>query len=253
MERETSEYKGFLEPGERLDDLECNGLKLIQHPDKFCFGMDAVLLSSFVRADAAQRVIDLGTGTGVIPILLSTKIKAREIVGLEIQEDMAKMATRSVEWNQLLNRVKILHGDIRKVRDMFAAGSFQIVVSNPPYMKEDSGIINPSDALSIARHERSCNLEDLMQATSYLLNESGRLFLVHRPNRLIDIVDAMKRHRLEPKRMVFVHPYVTKSPNMVLIEARKGGGSFLQIDPPLIVYERPGVYTEQILQKYGKV
>lgn len=241
-----------LQEGERLDDLECNGLKLIQHPDKFCFGMDAVLLSSFARVSKNERVADLGTGTGVVPILLSAKSKAKEIVGLEIQEDMAFMASRSVLQNRLQERVRIVQGDLREVRKHFSHGEFDIVTSNPPYMKEQSGLVNPKDSLSIARHEITCNLEDVVAAAAYLLKEQGKFFLVHRPNRLADIIVCMKKHRMEPKRMVFVHPYVDKAPNMVLIEGLKGGGSFLTIEQPLIVYERAGVYTQRILQVYGK-
>ncbi len=246
------ETKGLLKEGERLDDLECDGLRLIQHPEKFCFGMDAVLLSSFARADKTHRVIDLGTGTGVIPILLSSKTRAKEIVGLEIQTDMADMASRSVQFNGLQERIRIVSGDLRESKTLFSPGEFHVVTANPPYMKENSGLLNPADALSLARHEVCCNIEDLSAAAAYLLGENGRFFLVHRPNRLIDIITSMKKHRLEPKRMTFVHPYVWKAPNLVLIEALKGGGSFLKVEEPLIVYESPGVYTSRILEKYGK-
>lgn len=241
----------WLREGERFDDLERSGLFIIQNPSKFCFGMDAVLLSGFAKVKPGENVLDLGTGTGIVPLLLSAKSQGRHFVGLEIQEDMADMAWRSVQVNGLEEKIRILCGDIKSVEEILPVGSFSVVTSNPPYMNDLHGIKNPDSALAIARHEVLCTLEDIIKSAAKMLKSNGKFFMVHRPHRLVEIMEWMSKYKLEPKRMCFVHPYADKEANMVLIEAAKGGGHFLKLEPAMVVYERPGVYTKQLLEIYG--
>ena len=236
---------------ERVDDLYRCGYRMIQDPARFCFGMDAVLLADFARAYSGEAVMDLGTGTGIIPTLMAARCPGTSYVGLELQEEMAEMAARSAALNGLEDRLQIRQGDIRRVREQFAAGAFRAVTANPPYMKVRGGLQNREDALSIARHETHCSLRDVMEAAAYLLNSRGRLYLVHRPLRLPEIFSEMKRVHLEPKRLRMVHPYRDQEPAQVLIEGVLQGGPELRVMPPLIVYERPGVYTKELLRIYG--
>lgn len=235
---------------ERVDDLQ-NGYFVIQDPEKFCFGMDAVLLAGFCRIRKGEQVLDLGTGTGIIPILLAAKSEGERFIGLEIQQECQDMALRSVRYNGLEEKVNILCGDIREAGKLFGPASFDVVTCNPPYMTEDHGIPNPDPAKAVARHEILCTLEDMARESSLLLKDKGRLYLVHRPFRLAEIILMLTRYRLEPKRMQLVYPYVDRGPNLVLIEARKNGNSRLEIEKPLIVYGKPGVYTQDILEIYG--
>ena len=236
--------------GERVDDLQ-NGLFVIQDPKKFCFGMDAVLLSGFARVKRGEVALDMGTGTGIIPILLSDRTDGEHFTGLEIQRECAEMADRSVRYNGLEDRVRIVEGDIKEAAGIFGAASFDVVTCNPPYMIEHHGLVNPDNAKMIARHEVYCTLEDIIVQTAKLLKNSGKFYLVHRPFRLAEIFYLLVKYGLEPKRMQMVHPYIDKEPNMVLIEAMKGAKSRITCEPPLIVYEKPGVYTKQIYDIYG--
>ena len=236
---------------ERIDDLERSGLKIIQDDEKFCFGMDAVLLSGFIKAKAKEKVLDLGSGTGIIPILLTAKTEADKFYGLEIQKDMADMAARSVALNNLQEKVQIIEGDIKKAVDIFGPAAFDVVCSNPPYMNDMHGIKNPKEPLAIARHEVKCSLHDVLSQSAKLLKTGGRFYMVHRPHRLEDIMSELRQLKLEPKRMRFVHPYKDKEANMVLIEAVKNGGSFLKVEAPLIIYKDVNVYTEELLTIYG--
>ena len=236
--------------GERLDDLQQDGLRLIQNPDRFCFGMDAVLLSAFAQVREGERVLDLGTGTGVIPILLSAKTKGASFTGLEIDPACAKMAWRSVQYNQLEERVHILEGDLKKVRDLFAPASFEVVTSNPPYMIAGHGLHNPKPELAAARHEILCTLEDVVQAASAMLGNRGRFYMVHRPFRLAQIFGELAKGRLEPKRMRLVYPFADREPNMVLIEAVKGANARMTVEKPLIIYREPGIYTDEVRSLY---
>lgn len=213
--------------------------------------MDAVLLSSFAKAKRGDQVLDIGTGTGIIPILMAAKTKAEHLTGLEIQYESADMAMRSVQFNHLEERITIVQGDIREAGTYFAPASFNVVTSNPPYMIAQHGLTNPDSAKMIARHEICCTLEDVVSQTAKLLKNSGRFYMVHRPFRLAEIFSMLVRYKLEPKRMQMVHPYIDKEPNMVLIEAMKGGKSRITCEPPIIVYEKPGVYTRQIYDIYG--
>ena len=241
----------MLLPGARLDDLQRNGYKIVQNPEKFFFGMDAVLLSGFAKVKPGEKVIDLGTGTGIIPILLEAKSKGEHFFGLEIQPESADMTTRSVAYNGLQDKISIVTGDLKDAAKTFGASSFDVVTSNPPYMTKDHGLVNSGDAKTIARHEIYCNLEDLVTNTAKLLKPGGRCYFVHRPFRLVEILSLMSQYGIEPKRMQLVYPYVDKEPNMVLIEGLRGGKSRLTVEKPLIVYERPGVYTPEIYDIYG--
>ena len=240
-----------LKSGERLDDLERNGYKIIQNPDIFCFGMDAVLLSGFVSTAEGSRVIDLGCGNGIIPILLAAKTSASHIVGLEIQQYSAEMAERSVKLNELEEKISIIWGNIKEATDLFEAASFDTVTSNPPYIKGGGGLTNPDEPKALARHEILCSLEDVVAAAQYLLKPGGAFFMVHRPQRLSEIFICLTGHGLEPKRMKLVYPFVDREPNMVLIEARRGGRPQLTVEKPLIVYKSEGVYTDEIYDIYG--
>ena len=240
-----------LKAGERIDELQRNGYQIIQNENGFCFGMDAVLLSGFAKVKRGENALDLGTGTGIIPILLEAKTEGRHFTGLEIQETSADMAQRSVCLNDLNEKVEIVRGDIKEAADLFGKASFDVVTSNPPYMTGQHGLVNPDMPKAVARHEILCTLEDVIGQASALLKENGRFYMVHRPFRLAEIMVTMSRYRLEPKRMKLVYPFVDKEPNMVLIEGLKGGRPRVTVEKPLIVYEKPGVYTSEIYNIYG--
>ena len=242
--------KTCLYPDERLDDLQRNGYKIIQNPNKFCFGIDAVLLSGFADIKKGSRVLDLGTGTGILPILLAAKTEAKSFEGLEIQEESADMARRSVAYNGLQELIHITTGNIAEASSLFGCSSFDAVVTNPPYMNDKHGLKNPDMAKAIARHEILCSQEDVVRESSRVLQPKKSLFMVHRPFRLAEIFQTLQKHHMEPKRMRLIHPYLKKEPNMVLIEAVKDGNPMIKIEPPLIVYKSPGVYTKEILELY---
>ncbi len=242
----------MLKPGERIDDLQCKGLRIIQDPKRFCFGVDAVFLANFVRAKAGSRVLDLGTGTGIIPILLTAKTEAAQFVGLEIQPESAEMAQRSVALNGLEQKIQILPGDIQKAAELFLAASFDIVTSNPPYMPYQKGLENKYEPKNIARHECFCTLEDVIRAAAYTLKPGGSFFLIHKPFRLAEIITLLVQYKLEPKRLRLIHPYAEKEPNLVMLEAVRGGGSWLTVEPPLIMYREKGVYTEEMERMYRR-
>ena len=241
----------FIKENERIDDLQRNGYRIIQDPDRFCFGMDAVLLSGFASAKKGDKVLDMGTGTGIIPILMEAKTDAEHLTGLEIQPESADMAQRSVQLNGLEDKISIVTGDIKEAKNLFAKASFQVITSNPPYMIGQHGLVNPHSEKAIARHEVLCTLEDVVSNAAALLVPGGHFYMVHRPFRLAEIMTTLIKYRLEPKRMQLVYPYIDKEPNMVLIEAARGGKSRLQVEKPLIVYEKPGVYTPEIYDVYG--
>ena len=242
----------LVKKGERVDDLQ-NGFFVIQDPEKFCFGMDAVLLSGFARIKKGETVLDMGTGTGIIPILLRARTEGEHFTGLEIQPECAEMAGRSVAYNGLEADVEIVRGDIKEAADMFGAASFHVVTCNPPYMIGAHGLKNPDMPKAIARHEILCTLEDVVSQAARVLKDRGRFYMVHRPFRLTEIMNVLTKYKLEPKRMQLVHPFIDREPNMVLIEAVKGGNPRITVERPLIVYEKPGVYTKSILDIYGLV
>lgn len=240
-----------LKEKERLDELQRNGYQIIQNPEKFCFGMDAVLLSGFAKAKKGDVVLDMGTGTGIIPILMEAKTQATHLTGLEIQEESADMARRSVALNGLSEKIDIVTGDIKEAGSIFKSASFDIITCNPPYMIGKHGLTNPDAPKAIARHEVLCTLEDVVSQAAKLLKPGGHFYMVHRPFRLAEIMVTLSNYKLEPKRMQLVYPYVDKEPNMVLIEAVRGGRSRMTVEKPLIVYKEPGVYMPEIYELYG--
>ena len=240
------------ECGERLDDLQCNGLYLIQDPDKFCFGIDAVLLSNFVKVRKNGHVVDLCTGSGIVPILLSAKTGAKKITGIEIQSDIADMAMRSVSYNKLDEKIDIINDDISNALKYINNCSVDSVCVNPPYMKDTTAIKNPDLPMAIARHELLTDLETVINIASKLLKESGKFFMIHRPNRLSEIFASMRQNRIEPKRLRFIHPYIESKANLVLIEGAKGSGVWMDVEPPLVVYKDKNVYTDEVLKIYGR-
>lgn len=235
---------------ERLDDLQ-NGYRIIQNPNYFCYGIDAVLLSWFAKVKKGEVALDLGTGPGVIPLLLKAKTMGEHFTGLEIQDKVACMARRSISYNRLQRDITIVTGDIKEATTIFGGASFHVVTSNPPYMTEHHGLINKEEPKAIARHELFCSLDDVVGQASGVLKDRGRFYMVHRPFRLVEIMEVMRKYNLEPKRMQLVHPYVDKEPNMVLIEGLKGGNSRITVEKPLVVYKKLGVYTEDICKIYG--
>lgn len=242
----------MLKDGERIDDLDLKGLKIIQNPGWFCFGIDAVLVSDFARVKKSDKACDLGTGTGIIPLLMYGRYEPEEIVGVEIQEEVSEMALRSIEMNGLDDRIRIHTGDIKDCFKEIGINRYDVVVSNPPYQKSNCGLINPHDKKAISRHELLINLDELVFSASRLLKGGGRFYMIHRPERLKDIILSLDKNKFNPKRIRFVYPSVSKKPTMVLIEAVKAGGDFLTIEEPLYVYNEDGSYTEEINRIYGR-
>ena len=238
-------------PNERLDDLQIKGYEIIQSPGRFCFGMDAVLLSAFARVKKNEKALDLGTGTGILPILLEAKYPGLHYTGLEIQEESADMARRSVSYNGLEEQIDIVTGDIKEAASIFGAASFGVITTNPKYLIGEHGLKNQNEALYIARHEALCTLDDILRESAKILKVKGRFYMVHRPFRLPEIMTKMCAYGIEPKRMRLVYPYIDKEPNMVLIEGMKGGNPRMQVEPSLVVYQKDGSYTEELLALYG--
>ncbi|WP_305768590.1 tRNA1(Val) (adenine(37)-N6)-methyltransferase [Candidatus Epulonipiscium viviparus] len=238
---------------ERVDDIQREGYKLIQNPKAFCFGIDAVLLAHFVSGiKIDSKILDIGTGTGIIPLILYAIHKKGKFVGIDIQEAMVEMASRTMMLNQVSNEIEIKCLDIKNFGQDFKRGSFDIIVSNPPYMKAATGLKNSSATKTIARHEVACDLEDIIKASNFILKERGQLFLIHRANRLVDILNLLRQNKIEPKQLRMIYPKITKPPTMVLIHAVKGGGLDLRIEKPLIVYNEDNTYTQEIYDIYEK-
>ena len=237
---------------EQIDTLK-NGYKIIQDTERFQFGIDAVLLADFAGKEVKGKdsVIDLGTGTGIIPLLMNKMCENAHFVGLEVQKESADMATRSVALNELEDKIKIVNGDLKEAGTLFARHSFNIVTCNPPYMIDEHGRSNKLDAKTIARHEVLCTLEDVVAAANYLLATHGKFFMIHRPFRLPEIFSSLEKHKMEMKRMRLIYPFADREPNMVLIEARKNAKRRLTIEPPLVVRNDDGEYTEEVQDIYG--
>ena len=235
---------------ERLDELHRKGYKIIQDPNRFCFGMDAVLLSAFANVRKKERVLDIGTGTGIIPILMEARYGGDNYIGIEIQEDVADMASRSVKYNNLEEKIIIDNADVKDALKLYGSSHFDVITTNPPYMTVDKGIVNPNDTKALSRHELSVTLEDIVSISSKLLKNKGRFYMIHRPARLVEIMNVMRKYNLEIKRIRMVHPYIDKEANMVLIEAMHDGKPFLKVENPLIVYEKSGEYTKEVMDIY---
>lgn len=237
---------------ESIDDLQLEGLRLIQKKQGFRFGVDAVLLSHFANIKKKHRVVDLCTGTGIVPFLAYGKYKPQEVIGVEIQEDMVEMANRSSILNQTEGVIKFINGDLKNKALLDSLGKFDVVTVNPPYKLNNAGIINPDDKLAIARHEIMCTLEDVIVASRRLLKDNGRMYIVHRPERLADIFGLMRKYKIEPKRVRMVQPNTKKAPNIVLVEGQRDGGAFLKWEETLYVYDDNGNYSEEIDLIYGR-
>lgn len=237
---------------ERIDDLQVKGLKIIQDKDGFCFGVDAVLLANFAEVKMDEKVVDLGTGTGIIPILIAGKTHAGKIIGVEIQKKVADMAKRSVLLNDLDGRIEIVNEDLKEASQYLDKGGFDVVTTNPPYKHSGSGIVNPRDLKAISRHEIKCSLEDVISQSSALLKNKGKFFMVHRPERIVDVLCLMRKYKLEPKKIRFVHPYPEKEPNLFLVEGLKYGKPFLKFMNPLYVYDGKGNFSQEIMDIYGR-
>lgn len=235
---------------ERVDDLHRNGYRLIQDPKRFCFGVDAVLLSGFAAAKKGDKVLDLGTGTGIIPILMSAKTQAAHFSALEIQPESAEMARRSVLLNDLQDKIDIVEGDIKKAAEIFKPSYFDVITTNPPYMNFEGGLKNSFDPKTIARHEVLCSLDDIALAAQKLLKFGGHFYMVHRPHRLTDIMCTLRAHKIEPKKIRFVQPYANREPNMVLIEGVRSGKPMVKVMPTLVIYKDDGTYTDEIIDIY---
>lgn len=243
-----------LKQNERIDELEYEKLKIIQNKEEFCFGIDSILLSDFAKEIKENaKVLDLGTGTGIISLLLCKKTKLKQIIAIEVQKQMAEMAKRSVELNQLQDKIQIIEDNIKNIDKTLLIEHFDAIVTNPPYKKKNTGIPNPNPNKLIARHEIEATLEDFVKVSFKMLKDKGSLYLVHRPDRLVDILELLRKNKMEPKVIKFVYPSQEKEPNLVLIKAIKNAKPFLKIEKPIYVYEKNGEYTEEILKIYHKI
>ena len=243
-----------LKENERIDDLEFKGLKIIQNEKGFCFGIDSVLLSDFAKnIKKGSKVLDLGTGTGIISILLCGKTELKKVIGIEIQEEVADMANRSSILNNLENRFQVLNENILNLNKLYKNQTFDVIVTNPPYKKKDTGIINEDEKKIISRHEITANLEDFIKISKDLLKDKGEFYMVHRPERLVDILSLLRKYKIEPKEIRFVFSNKNKEPKLVLIKGIKNAKPFLKIDKNLYIYDDKGNYTEEILKIYNKL
>lgn len=238
---------------ERIDDLEYKGLKIIQNKDGFCFGIDSILLSDFAREiKKGSKVIDLGTGTGIIGIMLCAKTEFSKMIGVEVQKEVYDMAKRSIKLNNLQEKFEVINDNIKNLENILEIGTFDAVVTNPPYKKVGTGLKNENEKKLISRHEITANLEDFIKMSAKLLKDKGNFYMVHRPDRLVDIIELLRKYKLEPKKIRFVEPTIGKAANLLLIKATKNAKPFLKIEKPLYVYKENGEYTEEILKIYNK-
>ena len=247
-----TEWDIWLKKGERVDDVGFGGLFLIQKPAEFCYGIDGVLLADFAELKKGNRAVDLGTGTGIIPLILSYKSEGTELWGLEVQEASFERALRTVALNGLTHRIHLICSDVKEAVAILGAGSFDTVISNPPYNSNKDGLKNVNMAKTIARHEITGTLEDFIESASGLLKDRGDFYLVHRPSRLVDIFILARKYRLEPKTIRFVSPRFDEKPNIVLIHCVKNAGPELRFLDPLFVYDKNGEYTKEIQNIYER-
>lgn len=236
---------------ETIDDLGINNYRIIQKKEGFRFGVDAVLLGNFAEIKRGDKVIDLCSGTGIIPFIIAGKKEPEKIIGLEIQEEFVEMAGRSSSLNCLSGKVEFIRGDLKNFKLIESLGKFNAVTVNPPYKAAGSSLLSLNEKEKIARFEIECNLDDVVKASKILLKDNGKLFMVHRPERMADIFETLRKYKIEPKKVRFVHPDIHKTPNIILIEAQNYGGRFLKILPPLYVYEN-GEYSKEINKIYGR-
>lgn len=243
-----------LKENERIDDLGLKNLKLIQDKQGFCFGVDAVLLSNFAKnIKKGAKVLDLGTGTGIIATLLCGKTKLDKIIGVEIQPEVANMAKRSIQLNGLEDKFEILNENIIDIPEHLEKNSFDVIVTNPPYQKRNTGIVNDEKRKLISRHEITATLEDFIRVSKILLKDKGEFYMVHRPDRLTDIFCLMRKYHIEPKLIKMVYPNKYKEPNLVLVKGIKNTKSFLKVEKNLYVYDENGSYTDEIKKIYGYI
>ncbi len=242
-----------LKENERVDDLEFNNLKIIQNKEGFCFGIDSILLSDFAKnIKKDSKVLDIGTGTGIISILLSAKSNAGKIIGIEIQEEVANMAKRNIILNNLENKIEIINDNINNIENYLENNSIDVVVTNPPYKKNNTGLKNENEKKLISRHEIKCTLEDIIEKSYKILKSNGEFYMVHRAERLVDIIYLMRKNKLEPKELRFIYPKINEKANLILIKGVKNANEFLKLNEPLIIYKNDGTYTEEILKIYNK-
>lgn len=241
-------------PHERVDDLQIKDLRLIQNPKQFCFGVDAVLLTYYAAQviKPGAEVLDMCSGNGIIPVLLTAKSAAAHIDALELQQDIAEMSRRSVQLNGLEDKISVTCGDLKNGTNLYNKGSFDCITCNPPYKEAGGGILGNASALTIARHEIHCTLKDVISISAQLLKPGGKLCMVHRPERLADIITYLREYRIEPKRLRFVHPSPYKAANLILIQASKHGNQKLFLDPPLYIYDENGNYSAEINEIYER-
>lgn len=245
--------KGLLRQDETLDDLQLKGLHIIQKKDGFRFGVDAVLLANFCKIKKGSNVVDLCSGTGIVPFVIAGKNQIGYITGIEIQEEMVEMAQRSVKLNKLEDKINFIQGDLKNIEMLKSIGKADVVTVNPPYKLYNSGIINCDRRNAIARHEICCKLEDVIAAAKTLLTDNGRMYMVHRPERISDILITMRKYKIEPKVIRTVHSSIKKAPSMILIEGQNNGGVFLKWEPPLFIYNENGKYSKEIDSMYGRL
>lgn len=219
----------------RIDDLELNGLKLKQDPKGFCFGLDAVFLANYAKCEEGETVVDLCTGNGIIPVLLTAKIPAKKIYGIEIQKEVAELAQENIEFNNLEEKVEIINEDLNNIVDIFGKSKIDVITCNPPYRTRGCGMINEADTKAIARHEIKCTLEEVIKISSILLRPLGRLFMIHRPDRICDILCLMREYKIEPKRIKFIQPSINKKPEFVLIEGLRGGKKHVMVEETVMI------------------
>lgn len=243
----------LVKDGETLDDLQLKDICIIQKREGFRFGIDAVLLANFANVKKKHKVMDLCTGTGIVPFIIKGKKEPQKIVGLEIQNEFVEMANRSIKINGFNDTMEFLHGDLKDKELLKSIGRFDVVTVNPPYKLEKSGIVNPNDKYAIARHEVMCNLDNVIEACRIVLKDNGRLYMVHRPERLADIFCIMRKYKIEPKRVQMVHPNTKKPANILLVEGQRDGGAYLKWEPPIYVYNDDGSFSKEINEIYGRI
>lgn len=241
----------IMEKDETLDDLQLKGIHVIQKKQAFRFGIDAVLLANFAKIKNGAKVVDLCSGTGIIPFILAGKTNASNIMGIEIQKEIVDMAKRSVKYNNLQEKIKFIEGDLKDTKLLKSIEKVDVVTVNPPYKTQGTGIININDKNAISRHEICCTLDDVVSASKVLLKDRGRLYMIHRPDRIVDIMNVMRKYNIEPKLIRTIHPSVDKAPSMLLIEGQKNGGEFLKWDNPLYIYNENNEYTNEVKKIYG--